>query len=129
MNRFLGILTVFAVTFLSLFVAILMDWTANNVQILSIGFILVLSAVIGLNATRLILWNKIHKVIDLSRSYALTAIFFPLIAFTAFIQGEEILLRQWIGVLIICLGVFWISAFTRDTADSKDQSPEKGDVS
>lgn len=128
MTRFLGILTVFAVTLLNLFVAILMDWTANNIQILSIGFILILSTIIGLNIARLILWNKIHKVIDLSRSYALTAIFFPLIALTAFIQGEVISTRQWIGVLIVCLGVFWISAFTRDTADIKDIAIKKGEV-
>ena len=122
MKPFFSTFSVLGVVMLNLCVAVLMDWTARNVSILSLGFVTVLMTVIFLNLLRFILWKFIHGVVDLSRSFVLTSLFFPLVALVAFLQGEMISLLQWFGVLIICFGVFWISAFTHNTNEVMNES-------
>ena len=119
---FFSTFAVLGVVLLNLCGAVLMDWTAGNVSILSLGFVTVLITVIFLNILRFILWRFVHKIVDLSRSFVLTSLFFPLVALIAFLQGEMISLLQWFGVLIICFGVFWISAFTHNTNGIMNES-------
>lgn len=66
---------------------------------------LVLSAALGLNGLRFAIWGYTHKYFPLSRSYPLTALFFPCILALSTWYGEAVGLRQALGVVAIMVGI------------------------
>lgn len=76
--------------------------------------------VVAVNIGRFLLWGWMHKRIDLSKSYPLTAMFFPLVALLSVFSGETIDPIQWFGITLITVGVVWFSVFVKD--NQKDAS-------
>ncbi len=81
---------------------------------LSVIAIFFIGLVIAVNIGRFLLWGWMHRRIDLSKSYPLTAMFFPLVALLSVFDGEYIAPVQWFGIGLITLGVVWFSLFVED---------------
>jgi hypothetical protein len=65
--------------------------------------------VLGLNVFKFIVWNFLHKRYDLSSTYPMTAIYFPLIYIISVIKGEIVVdMFSLIAILSIFLGVYLI---------------------
>jgi len=94
---------------LNIAVALFLDFSAANFPFFSIQAFFCISAVVLFSGLRFILWGWVHRRVNLSKSYALTAVFFPLIAFVSHLQGETISIAQWIGVSLIFAGVIYIT--------------------
>ena len=59
----------------------------------------------SLNLSKFFLWGFIHKRYDLSGSYPIMALLYPMIYFVAIINGEAVLeLHKCIGTICIMLG-------------------------
>lgn len=65
--------------------------------------------VIVINLIRMGLWNIIHRKFDLSYSYPLTSLFFPLVLVVGYFYGDVITWNMVVGAVIITLGVSVIS--------------------
>ena len=66
-----------------------------------------IAAALGLNFTKFLIWGYIHKNYDLTKSYPLTAIFFPLIFIIACLKGEaDFSTTKIIGISVILFGIF-----------------------
>lgn len=74
--------------------------------LVAVGIVLV----IALNGARFLLWGSIHKRYPLSHTYPLTALFFPLILLVAYLFGEPVRVQQIGGTILICLGVWVLTA-------------------
>lgn len=85
-------------------------YPSNGSALIGIGILIV----IGLNGARFLLWGGIHRRFPLSRTYPLTALFFPLILLVAYLFGEPVRLQQIGGTILICLGVVVLTAGTAE---------------
>jgi drug/metabolite transporter (DMT)-like permease len=65
----------------------------------------VLSAAMGLNVLRFAVWGYTHKHYPLSRSYPLTALFFPCILAISAWYGDPVGWQKIAGVLVIMAGI------------------------
>ena len=65
----------------------------------------VLCAAMGLNVLRFAVWGYTHKHYPLSRSYPLTALFFPCILAISAWYGDPVGWRELLGVLAIVAGI------------------------
>lgn len=108
-----AILAVFLVVCLNLFGAWVLK-RATGFPLWSLWAALSVGLVIGVNIGRFLIWGWMHKRIDLSKSYPLTAMFFPMIAVLSVLDGEVIAPIQWAGVALITIGVVWFSVFVQD---------------
>lgn len=108
-----AIIAVFIVVSLNLLGAWILK-SATDFNIFSIWAILLVGLVVTINIGRFFVWGWLHKHIDLSKSYPLTAIFYPLIGILSIYEGEAIGFVQWIGILLITAGVVWITVFVQD---------------
>ena len=55
-------------------------------------------------------WLYVLSKVDLSYAYPFMGLTFVLVAISSSIfLGEYISLRRWIGIIVICLGIFFIS--------------------
>lgn len=116
-KSWIGIAIIFVVVLANLSTAILLSFGADNFSLLSVASFAIFFAVLIISVGRIFLWNWIHRFVDLSRSYALTALFFPLISLVSVFKGESVSFIQWVGIALICLGVSWIALFTKNTSD------------
>jgi drug/metabolite transporter (DMT)-like permease len=64
-----------------------------------------LAAAVALNALRFLVWGYTHRHYPLSRSYPLTALFFPCILLVSAWYGEQVGVAQVAGVGVIMLGL------------------------
>ena len=110
-----AVIAVFLVVCLNLFGAWVLE-KATEFEALSIIVFMLIGLVIFVNIGRFLLWGWMHKRIDLSKSYPLTAMFFPLVALLSMFNGERILPIQWVGILLITVGVLWFSIFINDNS-------------
>jgi len=108
-------LIVFGTVLINLFAAWILSKAAGLGSTINIVALLLLGVVIALNIGRFLLWGWIHRRINLSKSYPLTAMFFPAVAFLSFLQGETIEPIQWLGICLITIGVIWFTVFVADT--------------
>ena len=67
--------------------------------------VVVLGAAVALNALRFLVWGYTHRHFPLSRSYPLTALFFPCILLVSAWYGEAIGVAQVAGVGVIMAGL------------------------
>lgn len=65
----------------------------------------VIGAAMGLNVLRFAIWGYTHKHYPLSRSYPLTALFFPCILAISAWYGDPVGWREMLGVLAIVAGI------------------------
>ncbi len=87
---------------------------ATGFPLWSIGAAFAVGFVIAVNIGRFLIWGWMHRRIDLSKSYPLTAMFFPMITVLSVIDGEMIRPVQWFGIALITIGVVWFSVFVQD---------------
>jgi len=101
-------LLVFSTVLITLLTAVLLNYGAKQSTLISLlGGIIVL-LVIVINFIKFIIWGKINKKYDLSESYPLISLFFPLIYIVAVYKDEaRFEFSKVIGVLLIFFGV-WI---------------------
>lgn len=97
---------IFLVVLLQSGVALLLQKGAKNSDEM-IMIILILGLAIGLNGLRFIIWGLLHRQFDLSRTYPLTALFFPLIYAISIYQNEaDFVWNKIFGLLLVFGGVF-----------------------
>lgn len=113
---FVAVAAVFLVVCLNLLGAWVLD-KATEFGTFSFLALIFIGLVISINVGRFILWGWMHKRIDLSKSYPLTAMFFPGVALLSTFEGETISVTQWAGISLITVGVIWLSVFVRDNVD------------
>ncbi len=99
---------------LNIAAAYMMGWIARA-DIAVFYILLGILVVFGLNGLRFAVWGVIHRNYAISKAYPLTSIFFPILAVMEWQRGTVIEIHQWVGVGLITLGVFWITAFANST--------------
>lgn len=116
-SSIIALIAAFVVVSLNLVGAYVLKHAATFETISLLALFLV-GVVISVNIGRFLLWGWMHRRIDLSKSYPLTAIFFPLVALLSVYNGENIRPIQWVGIAFITLGVFWFSVFVRNSTEA-----------
>ena len=109
-----ALMSVFAIVSLNLLGAWILK-KATRFDFISLAAIFFIGLVIVISVARFVLWAWLHKRVDLSKSYPLTAIFYPLIALVSIIEGEVIQPTQWAGIFLITLGIIWFSLFVENS--------------
>jgi len=102
--------------------AIFVDWLSALQSLKPWQLLLGISVVLILNLVRFILWIWTHKRFPISKSYPLTAVFFPIIAVISTQMETSLTPAQWVGVVLITAGVFWISYFVPNAPDAEVSS-------
>jgi len=110
-----SVVSVLGIVCLNLFAAWILKETTQY-TLLTIAAMTLIGLVIVINLARFVLWRWLHKRVDLSKSYPLTAVFYPLIGVLSIIRGEVIQPLQWFGIFLITFGVFWFGVFVEDNA-------------
>jgi drug/metabolite transporter (DMT)-like permease len=102
------ILLVFSTVLVTLFTAVLLNYGAKQSSLISFIGLVIVSMVIVINVLKFVVWGKINKKYDLSESYPLTSLFFPLIYLVAIYNEEaQFQISKIIGVFFIFIGI-WI---------------------
>jgi len=105
-NSTIKYLMVFATVMITILTSLLLDHGSEKHALYSIGAVVIFGLAVFLNLMKFGLWAHIHSNYKLSRSYPITAVFFPSIYLIAIIQGETLFsLKKTIGVLIILCGL------------------------
>jgi drug/metabolite transporter (DMT)-like permease len=68
-----------------------------------------IGAVIVLNLLRIGVWGAAHRRYPLSRTFPLSALFFPAMLALALVYGEEPGVQQVFGALLITGGASWLT--------------------
>jgi len=103
-------LLVFSTVLITILSSVLLDYGAENFTTISVLGVVLFGMVLLVNCFKFVLWGWIHKSYDVSKSYPLTAMFFPLIMLVSFYQNETVI--SWpkmIGVLLIVSGIIMFS--------------------
>ena len=101
--------------------AVTLKFMSQDLTFSIFDLILMYGLVLGLNATRFLLWGFLHKNYPLSFVFPLSAIFFPVILIIDIsTYGEQITLSKLLGVILILLGVLILT----NEESSSDQRRE-----
>lgn len=107
---------VFTSVLLTLLTAFILSYSAKNIKLYSITCILIFSLVIFLNIIKFLIWGGLNKKFDLSKTYPLTAIFYPLIFITAILTGDTIIsIQKVLGLIFISFGVYYFERYGVDS--------------
>jgi len=68
-----------------------------------------IGVVVVLNLLRIVVWGAAHRRYPLSRTFPLSALFFPAMLLLALAYGEEPGVRQVAGALLITGGASWLT--------------------
>ena len=98
---------VLSTVFLTLSSSFILDFAAE----LDLKLTNVVLGIIGLafllNFFKFLIWSFIHKNFEVTKSYPLTFIFFPLLYLVAYIKGEsDLTFTKIFGVFLIILGLY-----------------------
>ncbi|MBL4652455.1 MAG: hypothetical protein JKY53_06255 [Flavobacteriales bacterium] len=100
-------LLVFSTVLITIFSSLLLDYTAHQNDKLSLFVLGVIALVFCINILKFGIWGWIHKKFDVTKSYPLTASFFPLIFLIAYFKGDtELSITKIAGVVLIVVGLF-----------------------
>ena len=102
---------VFFTVLLQVLSALIVDYASSLGQSLTLLAILLIGLAFVVNILKFLGWGIIHKRFDLSKSYPITAMFFPLIFIVAFIKGEAEM------EFFKLIGMFFIIRFCDDLAE------------
>lgn len=104
--RIIAVLFTVLLTFLT---SVILSEAASRVELFSfIGFVII-SIVFFLNIVKFIAWGWLNRRYDLSKTYPLTATFFPIIFIYAVTIGEaELTMQKVVGLIVILLGLCWM---------------------
>lgn len=101
------ILSVLFTVFLTLLTSIILKQSSGEYELFSLLGISIIILVFLINLVKFVTWGWLNKHYDLSKTYPLTAIFFPLIFIYAVIIGDTSLTIQKIsGLIIILAGLY-----------------------
>ncbi len=90
---------------------------------LSFLAVALIGSVVAINGGRFLIWGRLHQLYDLSDTYPLIALFFPLIFIVALVKGEgEMSWPRIAGVLLILFGFL---VFERGGKEQKRSHPKK----
>ena len=97
---------VFCIVGIGITTALLLDFASTISTTLKLAILSIMVLVLGLNFLRFLLWGLLHKQFDLSKTYPLTTIYFPLIYVISLAKGDAHLeLTKLVGVALIIVGV------------------------
>lgn len=98
---------------------------AADVKDASLALIsIVLSVVVLINLTRIGCWAAIHRRFQLTDSYPLTGLFFPMILVASAFYGEEIGTAKLTGTLLITVGVVVLLSGKPSDAETPEHGTE-----
>ncbi|MDH3687374.1 MAG: hypothetical protein OEP95_14170 [Myxococcales bacterium] len=90
--------------------AIVLKTLADRVDHASVAMAgLGIGAVVALNLLRIGVWGAAHRRYPLSRTFPLSALFFPAMLLLAVVYGEEPGARQMVGAVLITAGASWLT--------------------
>ena len=79
-----------------------------------IFMITIVSVVVILNIGKFLLWGWLNKRYDLSKTYPLTVIFFPLIYIVShYVDGTPFNVQKIFGVIVIIVGLIYFERGTK----------------
>lgn len=104
-QRLLSLFLVGVAVGLNLVSAVILKEAADMGQVSFLILVVVICLVVLINLLRVTFWSAIHKRFQLSDSYPLTSLFFPMILILSAFYGEDIGLAQIIGTALITLGI------------------------
>ncbi|WP_413285379.1 hypothetical protein [Vibrio sp. MA40-2] len=98
------ILGVMFTVFLTLSTSILLD---ASTKLNSGSVLVVICVVVLINALKFVIWGKLNQYYDLSKTYPLTTLFYPLIFIYAIVfRGVDFELIKLFALIIIMSGIF-----------------------
>lgn len=104
-KNILALILVIIAVILSVISAILLKEATSFKYSVIPGKITIVFSVLIINIARLFLWSAIHKRYQLSYSYPLSSVFFPVILVVSFYYGDQIGFNEIMGTGLITLGV------------------------
>ncbi len=111
-KRFLVTLTVL----LTLLSAVTLDFAAANGDAIGWLSLAMILAALSLNISKFLIWGLIHRRYRISRSYVLTAIFFPLVFLLGIVSGDtHFSFSKFTGVILIVIGIIFCEGEERVT--------------
>lgn len=98
------------IVLISISTALILDYIQSmNLNFLSFYVLFGIMLVFGLNVLKVILWGILHKKYDLSSTYPMTAIYFPLIYLVSVYKKEiEIDFFSLFGISLVFIGTYYI---------------------
>lgn len=104
------ILPILIIVGISISTALILEYVENlHTGMLSFYVIVGMVVVLGLNVLKFIVWNFLHKRYDLSSTYPLTAIYFPMIYAISVFKGEiTVDFMSLTAISFIFIGVYLI---------------------
>ncbi len=100
------IILVSSTVFITLLTAMLLNYGAKHSDFFSLSGFGVVVLVLGINFMKFKLWGTIYRHYQLSESYPLVALFFPLIYLVAIVSNEaEFDFLKIMGILLILAGI------------------------
>ena len=104
------IIAIFNIVCISIATALILDYIGNlHGSLFNTYVILGLLIVLVLNSFKFIVWNFLHKRYDLSSTYPLTAIYFPLIYIISVLKKEMVVdAFSLIAIAFVFSGVYLI---------------------
>ena len=104
---FLVILTVL----ITLVTATLLNYGAKETNMFSINAICIIFLVLVINFIKFKIWGLIYKRYNLSESYPLISLFFPLVYIVTIYNGEAVFeIKKVIGIICILVGIYIINS-------------------
>lgn len=102
----MSIIAVLITVAMSIVTAIMLEFATHVSDRMNAVVFMIIVAVLVINIAKFWLWGWIHKRYDLSKTYPIGALFFPLIYLIAWWQGETNLeLGKLVGIALVVTGV------------------------
>ncbi|MEM9003738.1 MAG: hypothetical protein AAGE59_09470 [Cyanobacteria bacterium P01_F01_bin.86] len=110
--KIFGVTLTVLLTFLT---SIVLDYSAKNLTLSSLIGISIILAVFAINLVKFAAWGWLNKHYDLSKTYPLTAMFFPLIFVYAAVNDQSVItLQKLVGLIIILTGLYFFNQGSRE---------------
>ena len=109
--RILSVLLSVLMTFAT---AVILKLAAGEFSLISMMGLLIIIIVFVINVLKFLIWGWLNNRYDLSKTYPLTALFFPLIFIYAVMAGDTLMTTQKIlGLSLILAGLIFMETARR----------------
>jgi drug/metabolite transporter (DMT)-like permease len=106
-SPWLALVIVLSTVIIQILTASILKYTADNrVSLSELTIIAIVAGIIVLNIVRFGLWGTAHRQFPLSKTYPLTALFFPCVLVLSLLYGEQVTTNHLIGTATITAGVY-----------------------
>ncbi|MEZ9601404.1 hypothetical protein AB4232_21685 [Vibrio sp. 10N.286.46.A8] len=103
------VVVVLLTVILTFITSVILSVAASKVELISFYGGLVVAIVVLINVVKFSIWGWLNNRYDLSKTYPLTAMFFPLIFIYAILIGDtDITVNKLFGLFVILLGLLWM---------------------